>query len=141
MQHWVGQRVLVERTGERKDPVQGILLKWDVNAEMIVIGAKKVKIPFSQIVRIHSLPEDAYGKGKKKARSGLHPVGYVMRQSIQFDNAIYFKSAVTVWKGAKLISYRTTIKSHNKESVWLEDGTMLEKDLYTFVVKSRHGQR
>ncbi|MEK5060296.1 hypothetical protein BK126_14115 [Paenibacillus sp. FSL H7-0326] len=139
MKHWVGQRVLVERAGGRKDPVQGILLKWDADAEIIVVGAKRVKIPFSQIVRIHRLPEDAYGKGKKRARSSIHTVGYVMRQSIQFDNAIYFKSAVTVWKGVKLISYRTTISSHDDHNVVLEDGTVLDKELYTFVVRSRRG--
>lgn len=140
MQHWIGRRVMVVRMDGRKDPVQGILLKWDEEAEFVVIGAKRIKIPFAQIARIHALPEDAHNR-KKKARSSLHSVGYVMRQPLQFDNAIYFRSAVTVWKGPKLIAYRAIIVSHDPIYVELEDGRKLEKDLYTFVVRSRRGQK
>ncbi|WP_211745386.1 hypothetical protein [Paenibacillus sp. Marseille-Q4541] len=141
MQHWIGRRVMVVRMDGRKDPVQGILLKWDEEAELIVVGAKRIKIPFAQIARIQTLPEDAHGRGKKKARSSLHSIGYIMRQSIQFDNAIYFRSAVTIWKGPKLIAYRATITSHDQFQVELEDGQIFEKDLYTFVVRSRRGHR
>lgn len=141
MQHWIGRRVIVDRMDGHKDPVQGILLKWDDEAQLVVVGAKRIKIPFAQIARIHALPEDAHGRGKRKARSSLHSVGYIMRQPLQFDNAIYFRSAVTIWKGPKLIAYRAVVKSHDQTYVELENGQKLEKDLYTFVVRSRRGHR
>jgi len=69
----------------------------------------------------------------------LHSIGYVMRERQQFDNAVYFKSAVTVWKGEMLIALNTTIVSHTKGSVTLEDGQCLMKGTHLFVVRSLRG--
>ncbi|MNN69703.1 hypothetical protein D3C81_1855140 [compost metagenome] len=62
-----------------------------------------------------------------------------MRERQQFDNAVYFKSAVTVWKGDQLIAYNTTIVSHTKGSVTLKDGQNLLKSSHIFVVRSLRG--
>ncbi|MEY8746651.1 hypothetical protein AB9M62_46615 [Bacillales bacterium AN1005] len=77
----------------------------------------------------------------KKARSEVHKVGYVMKKAIQFDNAIYFKSEVMIWRRAKIVALSTTILRHDEDQVEIADGRFLRKDKYMFVVRSRRGIR
>jgi hypothetical protein len=69
----------------------------------------------------------------------LHSIGYVMRERQQFDNAVYFKSAVSVWKDDLLLAFNTTIVSHTKGTVTLQDGQSLLKGTHQFVVRSLRG--
>lgn len=62
-----------------------------------------------------------------------------MRERQQFDNAVYFKSAVTVWKGDQLVAFNSVIVSHTKGAVTLQDGQNLMKGTHIFVVRSLRG--
>lgn len=135
MRHWVGRPVIMY-CGEKKPYtiMKGILRKWDPSRRMAVIGHQEITVPFSDIVYIKALAPK-----ERALPPTLHSVGYIMRDRGQFDNAIYFKSAVSVWKGDKLIALNTTIISHTKGSVTLADGQNLMKGNHVFVVRSLRG--
>ncbi|MBW4081891.1 hypothetical protein [Paenibacillus sp. S150] len=134
MKHWVGRLVIMYCGEEPYTVMKGVLRKWDPAASVAVIGHQEIVVPFRDIVFIKALAP------KERAFApALHAVGYVMRERQQFDNAVYFKSAVTVWKGDQLIAYNTAIISHTKGSVTLKDGQSLLKGTHVFVVRSLRG--
>ena len=134
MKHWVG-RPIIMYCGEKPYTImKGVLRKWDLSASVAVIGHQEIAVPFRDIVYIKALAP------KERALPPvLHSIGYVMRERQQFDNAVYFKSAVSVWKEDKLIAFNTTITSHTKGSVTLQDGQNLMKGNHIFVVRSLRG--
>lgn len=134
MKHWVGKPVIMY-CGERPYTImKGILRKWDLSTSVAVIGHQEIAVPFREIVVIKALAP------KERALPPvLNAVGYVMKERQQFDNAIYFKSAVTVWKEDRLIALNTIIVSHTKGSVTLQDGQNLLKGNHVFVVRSLRG--
>ncbi|OKP84671.1 hypothetical protein A3844_19475 [Paenibacillus helianthi] len=134
MKHWVGRPVIMYCGEEPYTVMKGVLRKWDPAASVAVIGHQEIAVPFRDIVYIKALAPK-----ERSLAPTLHVVGYVMRERQQFDNAIYFKSAVTVWKGDQLIAYNTTIVSHTKGSVTLKDGQNLPKVGHIFVVRSLRG--
>ncbi|MFC3745605.1 hypothetical protein [Paenibacillus sp. GCM10012306] len=134
MRHWVGRPVIMYCGEKPYTIMKGILRKWDLSLRIAVIGHQEITVPFQDIVYIKALAPK-----ERALPPALHAVGYVMRERQQFDNAVYFKSAVTVWKGDKLIALNTTIVSHTKGSVMLEDGQSLMKGNHIFVVRSLRG--
>ncbi|MFP4978730.1 hypothetical protein ACE6ED_25210 [Paenibacillus sp. CN-4] len=134
MRHWVGKPVMMYCGEPPYTIVRGVLRKWDVSMGRAIIGHHETAVPFRRIAMIRALPSR-----ERALPPVLHSVGYVMRSRIQFDNAIYFKSAVTVWKGDRLIALNTVIVAHTKGSVTLEDGRTLPKSQHTFVVRSLRG--
>lgn len=64
-----------------------------------------------------------------------------MKKAVQFENAIYFKSQVMIWRRAKIVALSTTIIRHDDDQVELADGRILRKDKHMFVVRSRRGIR
>ncbi|KGE18042.1 hypothetical protein [Paenibacillus wynnii] len=134
MKHWVGRPVIMYCGEPPYRIMKGVLRKWDAALGQVVIGHQEIAVPFRDIAWIKALAP------KERALPPvLHSVGYVMRERQQFDNAIYFKSAVTVWKDEVLIALNTTIVSHTRGSVTLEDGQCLMKGTYLFVVRSLRG--
>ncbi|WP_410514619.1 hypothetical protein PaeBR_09680 [Paenibacillus sp. BR2-3] len=134
MKHWVGRPVIMYCGEPPYRIMKGVLRKWDSALGRVVIGHQEISVPFRDIALIKALAP------KERALPPvLHSVGYVMRERQQFDNAVYFKSAVTVWKGEMLIALNTTIVSHTKGSVTLKDGQCLMKGTHLFVVRSLRG--
>lgn len=134
MKHWVGKPVIMYCGDEPYTIMKGILRKWDLSASVAVIGHQEIAVPFQDIVVIKAL-----APRERALPPVLHSVGYVMRERQQFDNAVYFKSAVSVWKEERLIALNTTIVSHTKGSVTLQDGQNLMKGNHIFVVRSLRG--
>jgi hypothetical protein len=139
LRHWIGRKVAVYRATGIREPLKGTLVEWDEEAECVRIGPKRIKVSFDNIAMIRPLPEESLPL--KKARSEVHKVGYVMKKAIQFENAIYFKSQVMIWRRAKIVALSTTILRHDEDQVELADGRVLRKDKHMFVVRSRRGIR
>ncbi|MDO7905314.1 hypothetical protein Q5741_02660 [Paenibacillus sp. JX-17] len=137
MRHWVGRQVVIFSGPDRQTRLQGVLEKWDDTKQCVVLGPKMSVIPFSEIATIQPLP--SLRERRTVPRSKLYPVSYIMKVPMQFDNAVYFKSWVTVWRGNRLIAYGTRLKRHDREHAVLEDGRILRKDSHTFVVRSLQG--
>ncbi|AKG35577.1 hypothetical protein [Paenibacillus durus] len=134
MRHWVGKPVIAYLGKPPYITLRGVLRKWDSAAGRVVIGHHEAGIPIRDIAIIKALAP------KERALPPvLHSVGYILKDRLQFDNAVYFKSAVTVWKGDRLIALNTTLGSHTKGSVTLEDGRTLMKGTHLFVVRSLRG--
>ncbi|WP_379131773.1 hypothetical protein [Paenibacillus sp. sgz500958] len=134
MKHWVGRPVILYCGEPPYRTMKGVLRKWDTVLGRAVIGHQEIAVPFRDIALIKALTP------KERAFPPvLHSVGYIMRERRQFDNAIYFKSAVTVWRGEKLIALHTTIIAHTKGAVTLADGQNLQKGNHIFVVRSLRG--
>lgn len=114
-------------------------MEWDEEAECVRIGPKRIKVSFDNIAMIRPLPDESLPL--KKARSEVHKIGYVMKKAVQFENAIYFKSQIMIWRRAKIVALCTTIVRHDEDQVELEDGRLLRKDKHMFVVRSRRGIR
>lgn len=134
MKHWVGKPVMMFCGDRPYRIMKGVLRKWDTAALVAVIGHQEIAVPFRDIVFIKALAP------KERALPPVqHSVGYVMKERQQFDNAVYFKSAVTVWKEDKLIAFNTTILAHSKGAVTLRDGQDLLKSSHVFVVRSLRG--
>ncbi|BCG60149.1 hypothetical protein [Paenibacillus sp. URB8-2] len=134
MRHWVGKPVIVYLREPQYASMRGVLRKWDSAAGRVVIGHQEIGVPIRDIAMIKALAP------KERALPPvLYSVGYIMKDRLQFDNAVYFKSAVTVWKGDRLIALNTTLVSHTKGAVTLEDGRTLLKGTHLFVVRSLRG--
>ncbi|WP_150265940.1 hypothetical protein [Paenibacillus tepidiphilus] len=134
MKHWVGRPVIMYCGEKPYTILRGVLRKWDAAAGVAVIGHQEIAVPFHDIVFIKALAP------KERALAPvLHSVGFCLRERLQFDNAIYFKSAVTVWRGDQLVAYNTTIISHTKGSVTLQGGQHVPKGAHLFVVRSLRG--
>lgn len=134
MKHWVGRPVIMYCGDEPYTIMRGVLRKWDQAASMAVIGHQEIAVPFQDIVYIKALAPKERAFPPK-----LNAVGYVMKERQQFDNAVYFKSSVTVWKGDQLVAFNTTILSHTKGSVTLASGQSVLKGNHVFVVRSLRG--
>lgn len=134
MKHWVGRPVIMYCGEQPYTIMKGVLRRWDLATSVAVIGHQEIAVPFRDIVYIKALAP------KERALPPvLHSVGYIMRERLQFDNAVYFKSAVTVWKGDQLVAFNATIIAHTKGSVTLHGGQNLPKGNHTFVVRSLRG--
>ncbi|KAA9007534.1 hypothetical protein F4V43_03320 [Paenibacillus spiritus] len=134
MRQWIGKPVILYCGEPPYVTFRGVLRKWDAAAGRIVVGHQETGVPLREIVMIKALAPK-----ERALPPALNPVGYCMRERQQFDNAVYFKSAVTVWKGDRLIALNTTLASHTKGSVTLEDGRTLIKGNHQFVVRSLRG--
>ncbi|MBP1999267.1 hypothetical protein J2Z69_000286 [Paenibacillus shirakamiensis] len=139
---WIGQDVIVY-CQQQDDIYSGTIEGWDRAARRLLLGPRPMAIPIDDIIRIQP-----GSRGRKNARRAIksktdkasaHSVGYVMKNHVQFDNAIYFKSPVTIWKGDKLLYFRTVIHVHTDQEVVLASGETLDKTNHVFVVRSIRG--
>ncbi|ULO09073.1 hypothetical protein H1230_10055 [Paenibacillus sp. 19GGS1-52] len=134
MRHWVGKPVIMYCGVRPYTIMKGVLRKWDSSTRIAVIGHQEIAVPFRDIVFIKAL-----APRERALPPVLHSIGYIMRERQQFDNAVYFKSAVSVWKDDQLLAFNTTIVSHTKGTVTLQDGQNLLKGTHLFVVRSLRG--
>lgn len=130
MKHWIGRRVVIRRREGGKAELEGTLKVWDSKLERIILSPGDVTVPFQSIVSIEPMNE----------KPVLNPIGYIIRHAIQFDNAVYFRSSVMVWKGDRLAAYRAVMTEHDSDTVTLDSGAKLRKDEHRFVVRSLRGQ-
>ncbi|AJS57795.1 hypothetical protein [Paenibacillus sp. IHBB 10380] len=131
MKHWIGRQVIVYSDTEHHPPIIGILRRWDSSGFCIVGGTYNKKIYFRNIRKIEKV-----NGSRESQSSSLHSVGYIMNTSLQFDNAIYFKSFVMIWNKDELFAYGVTLMAHDNETVTLSDDRILYKDQFQFVVRS-----
>lgn len=134
MRHWVGRPVIMFCGEPPYRIVKGVLRRWDASLQAAVVGHQETIVPFRTIVMIKPLAPRERALPPKP-----HAVGYVLKDRLQFDNAVYFKSAVSVWKGDRLLERNIQIASHTKGSVTLTNGRNLVKHNHIFVVRSLRG--
>ncbi|WP_054955066.1 hypothetical protein [Paenibacillus dakarensis] len=130
MKHWVGRRVVVHRRDGARVAVEGVLKIWDNIHEKIVMVPGDIVVPFHAIVKIE----------RADMSPSLNSIGYKMKHSIQFDNAVYFRSRVMIWKENSLLSAQSILTAHDAETVTLSNGVRLRKAEHNFVVRSLRGK-
>lgn len=139
---WIGQEVIVYCENQ-DDIYTGIIESWDAAANKLILGPRPIAVPLDDIIKIQPGSRNRRYARKvmktKTDRAVPHSVGYVMKNQVQFDNAIYFKSPVTVWSGNNLLHFRTAIHHHNEHEVILVSGERLDKQKHLFVVRSIRG--
>lgn len=139
MHQWKGRQVILYHDNKgHTQKVRGTLVKWDDTRKYVILGPKMLAVPFENIAYITMLSLGRERKSRHPAK--LNSIGYVMSVSLQFDNAIHFQSAVTVWKDDKLIACNIKLVSHTDHDVVLEDGQTLSKEGHLFVVRSLRGE-
>lgn len=139
---WIGQEVIVY-CQDQDDIYTGTIEGWDRAANKLLLGPRSIAVPIEDIIKIQP-----GSRGKRFARkvmktrtvkAGPHSVGYIMKNRVQFDNAVYFKSPVAVWRDNQLLHYQTAIQYHNEHEVMLITGEKYSKLSHTFVVRSIRG--
>ncbi|MFB5759353.1 hypothetical protein [Paenibacillus medicaginis] len=135
MRQWIGRQVIVHYEDEGIIQVSGTVERMNYADKSLILGPGMQSIPFNKINVIQPLHTDS----KKRSRTKLHSVGYIMSDMLQFDNAVYFQSAVTVWQGERLIAYNSSVRSHDRDFAVMADGRKLSKNDYLFVVRSLRG--
>ncbi|WP_226001958.1 hypothetical protein [Paenibacillus sp. BJ-4] len=139
MRQWKGRQVILYYGNNgHTQKVRGTLEKWDDTRKCVILGPKMLAIPFENIAYISMLPPGRERRIRHPAK--LNSFGYVMSVPLQFDNAIHFQSAVSVWKDDQLIAYNIRLVSHTDHDVMLEDGQTLSKKGHLFVVRSLRGE-
>ncbi|MFM9280637.1 hypothetical protein [Paenibacillus jiagnxiensis] len=135
MRQWIGRQVIVHYENDGMMQVRGTVERMNYTDKSLILGPGMQTIPFDRISIIQPLHTDS----RNRSRTKLHSVGYIMSDMLQFDNAVYFQSAVTVWQGERLIAYHSSVRSHDRDFVIIADGQKLSKKDYTFVVRSLRG--
>lgn len=135
MRQWIGREVIVHYKNNGMAQARGTVERMNYVNKCLILGSGMQEIPFDQIHIIQPL----YTDSNKRSRTKLHAVGYIISDMIQFDNAVYFQSAVTVWQGEQLMAYNSIIRSHNRDFATMADGRKLSKKDHTFVVRSLRG--
>jgi hypothetical protein len=139
MRQWKGRQVILYHGNNgHTQKVRGTIEKWDDTHKCVILGPKMLSIPFENITYITMLPPGRERRSRQPAK--LNSIGYVMSVPLQFDNAILFQSAVTVWKEDQLIAYNSKLASHTDYDVVLDDGQTLSKEDHLFVVRSLRGE-
>ncbi|WP_223066408.1 hypothetical protein [Paenibacillus caui] len=136
---WIGRHVTVFRINDDRTysaRVDG----WDPEKGRLQLGPKPVYISADDILKIMPSEPGPFRRGPAAGVSAHpHSVGYVLNDSLQYENAILFRSPVTVWKGDRVIRYRAIIVAHDKVEVTLRSGEKLLKQEYCFVARSIRG--
>lgn len=138
MRHWIGRHVIVSCGPEGKRKLRGTLEHINYSQQSVVLAPRMLQIPFQDILTIQAAP--LLKERRLPSVAAPHVVGYIMKESLQFDNAIYFQSVVTIWDGDRILAYACRLRSHGPNEVVLQDGRRLDKRRYTFVVRSLRGQ-
>ncbi|QCT02297.1 hypothetical protein E6C60_1581 [Paenibacillus algicola] len=126
----MGRRIAVQQRDKDKTLTEGVLKSWDTVQERMILSPGEVSIPFHLVAKVE--PSDH--------APALNGIGYIIQHSIQFDNAVYFRSSVMVWKGDTLTAYQETLTAHDRDTVTLSNGLRLRKDEHCFVVRSLRGK-
>ncbi|WP_411347494.1 hypothetical protein [Paenibacillus sp. WLX2291] len=137
MKRWEGKKVVITRDDEYRSRLYGTIQIWDVDKNRLVLQPGSVHVLLNDILHIKEL--DKLPQDLNSAAWELNAVGYVMKQPVQFDNAILFSSKVMIWKGDELIEPFAKLVRHNRERVILDDQRVFAKADYQFVVRSRRG--
>ena len=139
LEHWVGRYVTVIRINDDRT-YSARLDAWDCEQDRIVLGPKLLYIPIGEILKIVPSEPGPFRRGPSAGiQARIYSVGYIIREPIQYANAIHFHSPVMVWRGNQLLRYRTTIVSHTEDEVVLRTGERLSKQEHRFVVRSIRG--
>ncbi|WP_017815778.1 MULTISPECIES: hypothetical protein [Paenibacillus] len=137
MKHWEGKKVVITRDDEYHSRLYGTIQHWDIEKNRLVLQPGSIHILLNDILHIKELkmlPQDL-----NSAAWELNSVGYLMKQPVQFDNAILFSSKVMIWKDDQLIEPFARLVRHNRERVILDDHRTFTKADHQFVVRSRRG--
>ncbi|GAB6990572.1 hypothetical protein [Paenibacillus pini] len=134
MKHWTGKRVIIDCNNKLQPRLKGIIRRWDEVNGCVVLGPHEIRVPFDHIIKIVALPD-----GMNACPPADASVSYVMKDEIQFDNAVYFHSSVMIWRGQQLIAMRAILAHHDLNTVTLDNGSVLSKADHSFVVRALRG--
>ncbi|MDO3409297.1 hypothetical protein QWJ34_05945 [Saccharibacillus sp. CPCC 101409] len=137
MKHWVGRKVVVDNGGPYQTKRYGTLIRWNDKEQYIVLSPGGVRIAMKDIMSIREieiLPQES-----RQAAGRPNSIGYIVKTMRQFEHAVLFRSAMMIWEGDRLLAAKAHLIKHNDQTVTLEDGTVLVKKEYLFVVRSFRG--
>ncbi|ANS75056.1 hypothetical protein AWM70_10945 [Paenibacillus yonginensis] len=136
---WIGRYAAITRLNDERT-YSARIEAWDHEKERVLLGPKPVYIPLSEIVKIMPAEPGPFRRGTAAGLAARpHSVGYIMKENVQFDNAIQFRSPVMIWKGDRIVHYRTLISAHDEKEVTLRSGEKLSKLEHRFIVRVIRG--
>ncbi|WP_018756630.1 hypothetical protein [Paenibacillus terrigena] len=140
MKNLVGKQVMVYYGQRMQLTAQGTLSEWNEQEEMITLAPEGIRIPIAQIAKVELLePVEARSELAQDPAYRSGNVRFVMHDTVQFDNAIYFQSPVSIWHKDRLICHENRIIHHTEHEVTIQGGTVFRKDECQFIVKSMIG--
>lgn len=141
MNDLIGKRVQIFYGDQMQYKVSGTIDEWDENGQYVRLEPEGIVLHFQDIAKIELL-EAVDRIAESPAPSYLAGnIRFVMRNSVQFDNAILFRSAVSVWKDNRMLVLEGIIAEHSEDTVTMADGRKFPKSECQFVVKSILGSR
>lgn len=136
---WLGRHVTVFRINDDRT-YSARIDGWDPEEGRLQLGPKPISILSEEILKLVPAEPGPFRRGPSAGiTASPHSVGYIMREPLQFDNAIQFHSPVMVWKDDRLVYYKAILASHKETEVVLRSGERLLKAEHCFVVRSVHG--
>jgi len=140
MEKLVGKHVIVYYGQRMQLTAHGTLSEWDEQEEMITLSPDGIRIPIGQIAKVELMePIEPRSELARDPAYRSGNVRFVMHDPVQFDNAIYFQSPVSIWHKDHLICHENRIIHHTAHEVTIQDGTVFRKDECQFIVKSMIG--
>lgn len=136
---WLGRHVTVFRTNDERT-YSARIDGWDPETGRLQLGPKPISILADEVLKIVPAEPGPFRRGPSAGiASRPHSVGYIMKEPLQFDNAVHFQSPVMIWKGDRLVHLHVALSAHNETEVELRSGERLSKRGHRFVVRSVHG--
>ncbi|CAH0120034.1 MULTISPECIES: hypothetical protein [unclassified Paenibacillus] len=141
MNDLIGKRVQIFYGDHMQYKVSGTIDEWDENGQYVRLEPEGIVLQFQDIAKIELL--EAVDRIAESPAPSYHAgnIRFVMRNSVQFDNAILFRSAVSVWKDNRMLVLEGIIAEHSEDTVTMTDGRQFPKSECQFVVKSILGSR
>lgn len=138
MQELMNKKVNLFTIHNRQHSITGTIKGWDDMQEHLILEPQHMIIPFKHIAKLEVLEPITLPTVNELAwhATSQGVLRFVMHEPAQFENAIYFRSPVTVWQGDQLLCMNSRIDEHNQEHVRMENGATYRKADCTFIVQS-----
>lgn len=140
MNDLVGKKVKIYYGQDMQHAAIGFVEAWDEPNETVTLAPDGKVIQFHSIAKVDVL--DPIEKPMDLASDPSYRSGnvrFVMHAAVQFDNAIYFQSPVSVWQGDRILTFENRVIHHTLEDVTMKDGQIFRKAECQFIVKSNIG--
>lgn len=138
MEDLVGRRVSICYGNQMQYEAVGTVQEWDEVNEFVRLAPDDLILGFKDIAKIEVMDaiETTVAEALSARSYQARNVRFVMSSSVQFDNALYFQSAVSVWKGDRMACLEGIIVDHTDDTVTMQDGQIFNKTECQFTVKS-----
>ncbi|OPA78515.1 hypothetical protein BVG16_11640 [Paenibacillus selenitireducens] len=140
MNDLLGKKVKIYYGQDMQHVAVGLVQTWDEANEIITLAPDGTMIPFDTIAKVDVL--DPIDKPVDLASDPSYKSGnvrFVMHAAVQFDNAIYFQSPVSVWQEDHILCFENRMIHHTADDVTMKDGQTFRKADCQFIVKSMLG--